>query len=360
MVEKSKILMVADENPISRYLFEELIIKRDCSVSREYSVQSALEIFKHGTFDVIIVGFGSPDLDSVALVKGLKRIDPDCIIIAFVGESNPDAASEILSLGVYDLITSPFNLEKLSFNIRKGAELRSVLASHRKLTQSIQEQNMALQKQNLLFAKRIEESTKNLIRLYEDLRSTYMRTIKALAQTIDARDHYTHSHSENVAKYAVAIAEEMSFSTNDIEMVREACELHDIGKIGIGDTILSKPAELSPDEMEQIRLHPETAVKILEPLNFLGSVVDLVRQHHEHYDGTGYPGGRKGEDIAIGARVIHLADAYDAMRSARSYRKIPLTKEEAIYEIKKNTGTQFDPKVVEAFLKIVDKLETSK
>jgi putative nucleotidyltransferase with HDIG domain len=184
-----------------------------------------------------------------------------------------------------------------------------------------------------------------------------MRTIKALAQTIDARDHYTHSHSENVARYAVAIAEEMNFSTNDIETIREACELHDIGKIGIGDTILSKPAELSPDERDLIKLHPETAVKILEPLNFLGAVIDLVRQHHEHYDGSGYPGGRKGEDIAIGARVIHLADAYDAMISARSYRKIPLTKEEAIYEIKKNNGTQFDPKVVDAFLKIVDKLE---
>lgn len=356
MAEKHRILLVDDDKPVSRYLMEELIITGDYSISRESSVPAALDTFRHNTFDTVIVKFGIPDLDSIALVKGLKRIDPSCIIIAFTEDDNPDFTMEILSLGVYDLITTPINLEKLFFIIKKGVELRLVLVAHRKLTQSIQEQNIALQKQNILFAKRIEESTKNLIRLYEDLRSTYMRTIKALAQTIDARDHYTHSHSENVAKYAVAIAKEMDFSTNDIEMIREACELHDLGKIGIEDTILSKPSSLTPEEREQIKLHPETAARILEPLNFLGSVIDLVRQHHENYDGSGYPEGRRGEDIILGARIIHLADAYDAMRSARSYRKIPFSREEAVLEIKKNSGTQFDPKIVEAFLRIVDKL----
>jgi putative two-component system response regulator len=355
MVERARILLVDDENPVSRYLIEELVIKRDCSVSHEYSVQSAIETFKRNSFDVVLVRFGTSEFDSVALVKALKKADPDCIIIAFMEEENTDLAAEILSLGVYDLFVTPVSLEKLFFNIKKGAELRSVLTAHRKLVQGVQEQNAALQKQNILFAKRIEESTKNLIRLYEDLRSTYMRTIKALAQTIDARDHYTHSHSENVAKYAASIAEEMDFSTSDIEMVREACELHDLGKIGIEDTILSKPSALTDEERELVKLHPETAAKILEPLNFLGSVIDLVRQHHEHYDGSGYPQGRKGEEIALGARVIHLADAYDAMTSARSYRKIPFSKEETIYEIKKNSGTQFDPQVVEAFLRVVDK-----
>jgi len=139
-------------------------------------------------------------------------------------------------------------------------------------------------------------------------------------------------------------------------LVRQAAELHDLGKIGISDSILLKPSGLTPAEWEEIKKHPTIGAQILEPLTFLNGVVDLVRQHHEHYDGTGYPEGRKGEDIFLGARIIHVADSYEAMRSARSYRKIPLLKEEAILEIKLNSGTQFDPRIVEAFLKIVDSL----
>lgn len=225
-----------------------------------------------------------------------------------------------------------------------------------KIMQVLKEENVSLQKQNILLSKRIEESAKNLTRLYEDLRSTYMRTIKALAQAIDARDHYTHSHSQNVARYAVAIANEMHVSIEDIETIREACELHDLGKIGIQDNILIKPAELTPQEWKVMKRHPLTGAQILEPLTFLRSVVDLIRQHHEHYDGSGYPAGLKEEDILLGARIIHLADAYEAMSSSRSYRKTPFSKREAILEITKHVGTQFDHKVVEAFLKIVDKL----
>jgi len=230
------------------------------------------------------------------------------------------------------------------------------MPENEKLIQGLKERNASLEKQNSLMTQRIEESAKNLARLYEDLRSTYMRTIKVLAQVIDARDHYTHSHSENVAKFAVAIAEEMGLSAKEIDLIRDACELHDLGKVGIEDSILSKPTGLTPEEWVQVRRHPTTAAKILEPLTFLGEVIELIRQHHEHYDGSGYPEGRKGQDILLGARIIHLADAYESMRSARSYRQVPLTKEAAVAEIIKNNGTQFDPKVVDAFLKIVDQL----
>jgi putative nucleotidyltransferase with HDIG domain len=325
-------------------------------VSVESNSHFGLENFRRNGFDIVIVKFGMPDLDGFSLIKELRKIDPECIIIVLIEEANPRLIKDIYNMGAYDFINHPINLEKLFFLVKKGMDLRSLIMAHHKLTDGLEEQNKALQKQNTLLARRIEESTKNLTRLYEDLRQTYMRTIKVLAQAIDARDHYTHSHSENVAKYAVAIAEQMHLSANEIALIRDACELHDLGKIGIEDNILGKPSTLTPSEWEQVKRHPQTGAQILEPLTFLDGVIDLVKQHHEHYDGSGYPEGRKSEDILLGARIIHVADAYEAMRSARSYRLVPLTKEQAIQEIKRNSGTQFDPKVVEAFLKVVDKL----
>lgn len=356
MPAKNRILLINDDEPISRYLGEKLITEEGYAVIFEYTCLAGLSALKNSSFDVVIGKFGMPDLDGVSLVKSIKKIDPDVIVIAFIDEEGPDTLKEIAVLGVYDFISKPVNMEKLLLLIRKGMELRGSIIAQRKLSQSFSEQNSALQKQNILLAQRIEESTKNLTRLYEDLRSTYMRTIKALAQAIDARDHYTHSHSENVGRYAIVIAEELGLSAKEIETIREACELHDLGKIGIEDSILSKPSPLTADEWEQVKKHPTTGAQILEPLTFLNDVIDLVRQHHEHFDGTGYPEGRSSEDILLGARIIHVADAYESMRSARSYRKIPLTKEDAVAEIKIHSGTQFDPKLVEVFLRVVDRL----
>ena len=340
------ILLINNDEVISRYLREKLTVNGGYSVSCESNSQSGIEAARRGGFDIAIVKFGMPDVDGLSFLRSLKAIDPDCVIIVLTEEASSQLLKEIYKLGAYDFISQPINLEKLFF----------VMIAHRKFVNGLQEHNTSLQKQNTLLARRIEESTKNLTKLYEDLRQTYMRTIKVLAHAIDARDHYTHSHSENVAKYAVSIAEELRLPAHEIELIRDACELHDLGKIGVEDTILSKPSSLTPQEWEQIKRHPQTGAQILEPLTFLGEVIDLVKQHHEHYDGSGYPEGRKGDDIVLGARIIHVADAYEAMRSPRSYRPIPLSKEEAILEIKKNNGTQFDPKIVEAFLEVVDKL----
>lgn len=355
-MKNNRILFVCDDNEISRYLREQLMIEGGYFVSFKESPKEGLEEFRQNGFDIVIFKPRVLDIGSLGLIKELKSIDQDCVVIAFLDEDRPEIIEQLFGLGIYDFITKPVNLEKLFFSVRKGIELHNLLLANRRFTQGLKEGNVALEKQNVMLAKRIEDSTRNLTRLYEDLRSTYMRTIKVLAQAIDARDHYTHSHSENVAKYATVIALEMGLSAKEVEVIRQACELHDLGKIGIEDSILMKPGALTDDEWTQIRKHPLIGAQILEPLTFLNDVIDLVRQHHEHYDGKGYPEGRKGEDILLGARIINLADAYEAMISARSYRKTPLTREEAVDEIRKNSGTQFDPKVVDVFLRVLDKI----
>ena len=355
-MESNRVLFISDENEASRYIREQLMVEGGYAISSEDSARDGLGVFGRNGFDVIIVKPYPLDLGPVDLIKGLKAADPDCVIIVLLDENKPETLEYLFSLGVYDFIAKPINLEKLLFLVKKGIDLHNLMLANRKFTQGLKENNSALEKQNILLTKRIEDSTRNLTRLHEDLQSNYMRTIKVLAQTIDARDHYTHSHSENVARYATVIALQMGLSVKEIEVIRQACELHDLGKIGIEDSILMKPGALTNEEWQQIRKHPIIGAQILEPLTFLNDVIGLIRQHHEHYDGTGYPEGRKGEDIHLGARIINLADSYEAMCSARSYRKIPFTKEAAIEEIKRNSGTQFDPKVVEAFLKVLDRL----
>jgi putative nucleotidyltransferase with HDIG domain len=351
-----RILLICDNQIYSADIEAQILNLGVCSISIESTAQAAVESLKQSTQDLVFIKPGMGKGDLVSLIAQLKDIDPDCLIVVLLEEQDGAKAKDLANLDIYDFLSIPINTDKLEFIIDKGFKLHTLLTANRKLFLGIKESNQALGKQNILLVKRIEESTINLSRLYEDLRSTYMRTIKVLAQAIDARDHYTHSHSENVARFVVEIANYMKLPEKEIELLRQACELHDLGKIGIEDSILLKAAPLTAAEWEQVRKHPTIGAQILEPLTFLNGVVDLVRQHHEHYDGSGYPEGRRGNDILLGARIIHIADAYEAMRSARSYRKKPLFKEEAILEIKRNSGTQFDPRIVDVFLKVVDNL----
>jgi HD-GYP domain-containing protein (c-di-GMP phosphodiesterase class II) len=149
------------------------------------------------------------------------------------------------------------------------------------------------------------------------------------------------------------MASEMGLDTRKIEEITDACQLHDLGKIGVHDYVLTKPGRLTPEEFEEVKLHALKGAQILEPLTFLEGVIKIVKQHHERYDGQGYPLGLKGDQIDIGARIMAIADTYDAMTSARPYRTQALSKGETIEEIKQGSGTQFDPEVVKIFLKVV-------
>lgn len=188
--------------------------------------------------------------------------------------------------------------------------------------------------------------------LYKNLKEIYLHTISALASALEAKDHYTHSHSENVTRYAIAIAEELELSDSQIEVVRQACQLHDLGKIGIHDYILSKKGSLSAEEWDEIKLHSLRGAQILQPIGFLHEVAKLVKQHHERFDGKGYPQNLSGQQIQLGARIMTVADAFDAMVSERPYRKA-LSLPQAIAELKGNSGTQFDPGIVKVFLQII-------
>lgn len=187
--------------------------------------------------------------------------------------------------------------------------------------------------------------------LYNDLLNLYLHTIQSLAAAIDAKDSYTHGHSRRVMKYAVAIAREMGLDETELHTLRHTALLHDIGKIGISESILQKPGKLTDEEFHFIQGHPVMGAHILESIEFLREVRMQMKHHHEKFDGKGYPDGLKGDQIPRGARIISVADTYDAMTSTRPYRK-GLAHEVALEEIKRCSGTQFDPAVVDAFVRV--------
>ena len=191
-------------------------------------------------------------------------------------------------------------------------------------------------------------------RLYENIQKVYLSTIEVLATAIDAKDPYTQGHSRRVTQYSVAIAEELNLSPKEIEDIRYAGLLHDVGKIGIKDSIIRKPGRLTDEEYAIIKKHPAIGAKILRPVDFLADKIPGVLHHHEYYDGRGYPDHLTGEDIPLAGRIICVADAFDAMTTNRPYRK-GLTVKTAVGELKKFSGKQFDPVCVEAFLKAFER-----
>ncbi|MEK7241253.1 MAG: HD domain-containing phosphohydrolase, partial [Planctomycetota bacterium] len=192
------------------------------------------------------------------------------------------------------------------------------------------------------------------VRLLQSLKGSLLDTVKCLSEAIDAKSPWTRGHSERVAALSCDIARELGFGEEDIERIRMASLLHDVGKIGTYEGLLDKPGKLTPEEWDMVKGHPAKGVQIIRPVERFNELIPMVLYHHERYDGEGYPEGKKGEEIPLGARIICIADAVDAMTSERPYRKAkPM--EEVVEELKKNAGVQFCPKVAEATLKVLDR-----
>ena len=343
---KENILVIDDEETICN-LLKDVLTEKGYTIATARDGKAGLKLLQEMSFHTAIVDLKLPDIDGIEILRRISKLDMPNPTIVLTGYPSFETAQEALRLGAYDYITKPFNLDELSFTIKKSIDFYQLSLSNKKLMKELAEENIILEK-------KVEERTKDLRDLYHEMQATYLSTVKALAQVIEAKDRYTLKHSDNVTKYAVAIAEEMRFSLPEIEEIREASQLHDLGKIGIHDYILTKPSKLTEEEWEEIKLHSLRGAEILKPLTFLNGVIRLIRQHHERYDGIGYPDKLKGEEIVLGARIIAVADSFDAMISERPYRKA-YSKEYAICELKKKSGTQFDPQVVATFLRALKK-----
>lgn len=208
-----------------------------------------------------------------------------------------------------------------------------------------------VERQAIIYAKELNRGYREIRRQARELEESYEATLSALVAALDAREHEVQAHSQRVSVYTVTLAGMMGIRGRELDDIRRGALLHDIGKIGVSDSILLKPGKLTDEEWEEMKRHPYIGYKILEGIKFLEGAAEIVYTHQERFDGTGYPRGLKGEEIPIGARLFAVSDTLDAMTSDRPYRKA-LPFDTAWQEIVRCSGTQFDPEVVRLFLKV--------
>jgi putative nucleotidyltransferase with HDIG domain len=349
------VLFVDDEINILKAL-QRLLRNEPMRVLTASRPQEAIALLDREHAQVVVSDQRMPEMSGVDLLSTVRERHGDVVRMMLTGYTEMNIAVEAINKGeIYRLITKPWNDDELKATLRQAFDHYDLKGEIKRLNQVTREQNFKLQDMNKNLEGKVRERTKQLAAKNQELRTAYIQTIRALAEAIDAKDAYTRGHSERVAVYASKIARQMGMRTEMIERVYFAGLLHDVGKIGVPDAIITKPDRLDPDEYEMIKQHPEIGAKILEPVEFLRHIVPCVRHHHEWYDGSkgGYPDRLAGDQIPLPSRVIVVADTVEAMTSDRPYRKaLPL--QAVLDEIHKYSGSQFDPVCASAMLKLLE------
>ena len=326
-------ILIVDDNQLNLLLAKK-ILSDEYNVSVVSSAKSAFLFLEENIPDMILLDLHMPEIDGFQFLEIVKKDDrlKEIPIICLTADDDHDSELRCFELGALDFITKPFIAEIMRRRVDRILELS-------RLQHDLQ---LEVEKKTL----KLHKHTEKLERMTNEVMLT-------LADTIDAKDKYTNGHSVRVAQYSKLIAEKLNMSRKEQDDIYRMGLLHDIGKIGVRDEIINKTTRLEEEEYNEIKKHPVTGAKILENMSELPDIAIGAKYHHERYDGRGYPEGLSGENIPLVARIIGVADAYDAMTSNRSYREV-MPQEKVRDEIVKGKGTQFDPVFAEIMLKIID------
>lgn len=344
------VLVVDDEKNLCDRIKHELD-KEGYLVTAIYDSEEGLNYFKNNRVDIVIADLKMPGMSGLEMLKQCREITDNFISIIITGHGDQETAIGALRMSISDYLKKPILLEELIISVDKGAELlllqRDLSAHKREL-----EIETAIKKQyadNL--EKIVEERTKELQQSYEKLRKTMEGAINTMSKIVEVKDPYTAGHQQRVSQLTTAIAKELNLSPDKIEGIRIASLVHDIGKISVPTETLSKSTTLSGIEFSLIKEHSRIGYDILKAIDFSYPVANIVLQHHERLDGSGYPNNLKGDKILLEAKIIGVADVVEAMSSHRPYRPA-LGIDAALEEISQNRGILYDPEVVDACLKL--------
>ncbi|HZI93275.1 MAG TPA: HD domain-containing phosphohydrolase [Patescibacteria group bacterium] len=348
---KPNLLIVDDEQVIREVLTEKLTTAGYACSTAANSAEALRKIETEQTFSLVLSDIDMPGQNGISLLKDIKTRNPEMDVVMVTGVVDVDIAIQSIRLGASDYITKPFNLEEVVLTVERTLEKRRLMRENHEyqlsLERKVEERTVEVRRKS----EEVEQLYRELKVAFEQIRATYATTLEALMEALDTRDTETQGHSRRVSEYTVAIARAMGVAEPELTQMRWGALLHDVGKIGVPDAILRKPGPLTPQEWIEMRKHPELGRRILSGVKFLEGAVPIVYCHQERFDGSGYPRGLKGEGIPLGARIFAVVDTLDAMTMNRPYRKA-MQYEQARDEVIKFSGVQFDPRVVEAFIKI--------
>lgn len=321
------LVIVDDEDVVRRVLY--LKLSREGYRCEEASdAEQTLHVLETTPVALVLLDIKMPGKSGIEVLTEIKAGFPDVAIVMATAVSDINVAVQCLKLGADDYICKPFNLDEVSLAIQRALEKRRLQLELRGYQKFLEE--------------KVEEQKIEMRRLF-------LGAIEALVFALEAKDEYTAGHSRRVAEMALAAGKQLDLSTEDMEDLRWGSLLHDVGKIAIRQDIQNKLDSLTPEEYEHIMTHPRTGARIVQPV-VNGKIGEMIEHHHDHYDGTALHQVAGGNAIPLGARIISVADAFDAMISDRPYRAA-MSISEAVEEIKHCAGTQFDPVVVGAFLR---------
>lgn len=328
-MDKKKILIIDDEKDFCVLTSLNLQSRGNFEVQYALTGQKGIELVGSFNPDLIFLDIGLRELSGLTIIKEIFAINKNIKIIILSGAGTHTDVQEALRLGASDFIAKPCGVNRLTGLIKKHLDFQRKGSG--KASGSAPE---------------AQYFTKELL----------LEILASLVCLTEAKSRYLKGHSQNVEKLSIKIGKEMGLDSNEMEILEYSAIIHDLGKIGVKDAILDKKGKLTEAEWKDIKKHPIIGSAIISRIRLLRLEEPIVKHHHEHFDGTGYPCRLKGADIPLAARIIAIADAYDAMVCSRPYRH-KMTQEEAVDEINRNSGTQFDPDMVKSFLRVVREQE---
>jgi putative two-component system response regulator len=333
--ETPRILIVDDENEIRQLLLELLGEQFDCEGAS--TAEEALDRLRKSQFELVISDITMPGMSGLDMIPHVKSVSPDTVVVMISGMQTVESAIGALRLGAFDYLMKPFDLRQVEAVVKRALEHHELIVAKQRYENHLEEL--------------VEQRTAELDRALDSLENAYRSTLKALTAALETRDSETHGHSERVVSYSLRLGREYGLSRDELKALEFGSLLHDIGKIGVPDSILRKPAKLTEEEWVRMREHPMHGQQILRGIEFLKGAARVVAQHHEKWDGSGYPLGLREEDIDVCARIFSVADAFDAITSDRVYRQ-GKSYEAAAKELDDWAGKQFDLQVVKAFHRV--------
>jgi len=330
-----RILIVDDEPEITAILSDLFYGKYDCTTAG--SAEDALTRLAGTSYELVVSDITMPGMSGLDMIPHVKSNSPNTVVVMISGMQTVESAIEALRLGAFDYVMKPFDLRQVEAVVARALEHQDLIVAKQRYEDHLEEL--------------VEQRTAELDQALNSLEDAYRSTLKALTAALETRDLETHGHSERVVSYSMRLGREYGLDNERLKALEFGSLLHDIGKIGVPDLILRKPAKLTSEEWVLMREHPVHGQQILRGIKFLEGAARVVAQHHEKWDGSGYPLGLSAEDIDICARIFSVADAFDAITSDRVYRK-GKPYQAAAQELDEWAGKQFDPKVVEAFHRV--------